>query len=326
MSLTRRFIHACFAFGFLAGSGIGALAQPYPQRPVTIVVPYAAGGTTDILARMLGQGLKDSLGQSFIVENKPGAGTVIGAQSVARAEPDGHTLLMATSTTLAINASLYKSLPYDPVGDFAPISLVAAIPLVIIVHPSVPASSVPELIQLLKTKPGGFSYASAGVGSPHHLAAEMFKSMTGVDVKHVPYRGSAPALSDVVGGHVPLMFVDMAPALPMIADGRVRALAVTSGKRAAAAPALPTVAEAGLPGYEAAAWQSIVAPARTPPAVVAALHREISKFLSAPETRQKLVAMGTEPLGGTPDEFAALIKAEIGKWAKVVKESGATAD
>jgi tripartite-type tricarboxylate transporter receptor subunit TctC len=320
-----RLWHRVATFCCLALAGIvpgNASAQTYPQRPVTVIVPYAAGGTTDILARMVGQTLGDKLGQSFVIENKPGAGTALGAATVARSEPDGQTLLIATSTTLAINASLFKKLSYDPVADFSPVSLVAAIPLLVVVNPSLPVNSLQDLIALAKSQPGTLSYGSAGTGSPHHLAAELLKTMAGVDIKHVPYKGSAPALTDVVAGHIPLMLTDIAPALPFIENGQLKVLAVTSAKRASAAPSVPTVAEAGIHGYEAVAWQSLVAPAKTPQAIVSRLNSEIAQFLADPINREKLVKLGMEPLGGSPEEFAAYIKTETVKWADVVKKAG----
>lgn len=308
----------------LASFSIAAAAQTaYPQRPISFIVPYPAGGTTDILARFLAEHLKDRLGQPVVIDNRPGAGSTIGAGLAARAEPDGHTLLMATSTTLAINASLFQRLPYDPVADFAPVSLVAGVPLILIVNPALGIKTLADLVALAKAKPGELVYGSAGNGTPHHLAAELLKTAAGIEVRHVAYRGSVVAMNDVIGGHIPFMFMDMAPVLPLIAAGKLQALAVSAPRRVAAAPDIPTVAEAGYPGYEAVAWQAVVVPARTPSDVVARLHAEIARFLATPANRDKLIQIGLEPLGGSSEELVAYIKAEIARWGVVVRSSGA---
>lgn len=247
----------------LAALGSAAGQDPagknYPAKPVRIVVPYAAGGGTDALARYLAQGLERRLGQPFIIENRPGQGTATGGAYVARSAPDGYTLLAATSSTLAFNPSVYKKLPYDPLVDFSPISLVAAVPFVLVVNPSLPVGSVSDLIKLAKARPGELSYASGGMGAPHHIYMELFKSMTGTDIRHIPYRGGGPALGDVVAGHVPIMFGDVGPVTGLVREGRVKALGVTVGKRVETLPDVPTLLEAGLPGYEANSWQSLVA-------------------------------------------------------------------
>ncbi len=265
------------------------------------------------------------MGATVIVENKPGAGTTLGAGQVAKAQPDGHTLLMATSTTLAINKTLYRQLPYDPVADFTPIALVAAVPFALVVNPSLPVNSLAEFIAYAKSKPGELSYGSAGNGSPHHLGAEMLKTAAGLDIKHVSYRGSVPAMQDVIGGHIPLMVMDLQPALPQIREGKLRALGVTTAARVASAPDIPTLAEAGLAGFELVAWQGVVAPAGVPRPVIDRLAREIAALVSAPETRTKLNALALEPLtGSTPDTFAAYVKSEVERWAPIVKASGAS--
>ena len=296
-------------------------AQQYPTKPVRFVVPYAAGGATDLIARTIGEKLSASLGQPVVVDNRPGAATLLGAQLVAKAEPDGHTLLMATSTTLAINASLYSKLPYDPVKDFAPISLVIQHPFVLLVNPGVPAQSVKELVALAKSKPGQLAYASGGSGSFPHLAMAMFQSMTGIDVIHVPYKGSAPALTDLMGGQIAMMFDNTA--LNYVKGGKIRALAVTTKQRLSVMPDVPTLAEAGVSGYELAAWQGVIAPAGTPRPVVDRLNAEIVKLLQLPDVQARLTADGGQIITSTPEQFSAYIKTEIGRFAKVVKDSGA---
>jgi tripartite-type tricarboxylate transporter receptor subunit TctC len=302
----------------------GAAAQNYPTRPVTIIVPYAAGGGTDLLARMVGQKLEQRLGKSFVVENRPGGGTVIAALAVAKAPPDGYTLLMGTSTPLAINATLHKKLPYDPATDFMPLALVANVPFVLVVNPSLPIKSVNELIKFAKANPKSLSYGTSGPGSPHHLYAELFKSMTGIEMTHVPYKGSVPAITDVVAGHIPLMFCDLAPAQPMIKEGKVRALGVSSAVRVASLPDVAPIAEVGVPGFEAVAWQMLVAPANTPQPIVDTLYKEMKVVLALPEIKQRINELGMIPIDSpSPDELARYVKTEIVRWGEVVKKSGA---
>jgi len=325
----RHAIHRLGALAALAaGAGpAGVLAQG--SNPITIVVPYAPGGTTDMLGRLIAQQLGPALGRTAIVENKPGAGTAIGAGQVARAAPDGNTLLVATSTTLAINPWLYKKLAYDPARDFAPVGLIGAVPLMVVVHPSVQAKTLAELVALAKARPGALSYGSAGNGSPQHLGAEMFRTATGIELNHVPYKGSAPALTDLLGGQLQLMFIDLAPALQHVHSGRLRALAVTSKKRQPAVPAVPTVAEsgaAGTAGFEAVAWQSIVAPAGTPAELVERYSREIARIMAQPELRERLERDGLEPGSSTPAQLAAYIRTETERWGAVVQASGTTID
>ena len=300
-----------------------ALAQAaYPSRNIKMIVPYPAGGTTDFLGRLVAEELKTGLGATVIVENKPGAATTLGADQVAKAEPDGYTLLMATSTTLAINKTLYKKLPYDPVKDFAPIALVAAVPFALIANPQVPAKTLADFIAYAKSNPG-LAYGSAGNGSPQHLGAEMLKTAAGIDIRHVPYRGSVPAMLDVIAGHIPFMVVDLQPALQQIREGKLTVLGVTTTKRIAAAPDIPTLAEGGLAGYELVAWQGVVAPAGTPRLVVDSLAAQIATLLADSATRDKLTRIAIEPLtGSTPDSFAAYIKTEVDRWAVVVRNSG----
>src|SRR5215208_1158644 len=304
--LTRREAVAGFAGALTLLAGLPAYAQAaYPSRTIKMIVPYPAGGTTDYLGRLVAEQLQSGIGATVVVENKPGAATTLGAEQVAQSEPDGYTLLMATSTTLAINKTLYKKLPYDPVKDFTPIALVAAVPFALIVNPSIPAKTLSEFVAFAKSKPG-LAYGSAGNGSAQHLGAEMLKAAAGIDIRHVPYRGSVPAMLDVIAGHIPFMVVDLQPALPQIREGKVRVLGVTTSKRVAVAPEIPTIAEGGLAGYELVAWQGVVAPAGTPRPVVDALAAQINKLVADPATREKLTALSLEPLPpSTPDSFAA---------------------
>jgi tripartite-type tricarboxylate transporter receptor subunit TctC len=324
MPLTRREAIAGFGGGAALLAGLPALAQAaWPSRTIKMIVPYPAGGTTDFLGRLVADQLKTGLGATVIVENKPGAATTLGADQVARAEPDGYTLLMATSTTLAINKTLYKKLPYDPVKDFAPVALVAGVPFALIINPQIPANTLSEFIAYAKSTPG-LAYGSAGNGSPQHLGAEMLKAAAAIDVRHVPYRGSVPAMLDVIAGHIPFMVVDLQPALQQIREGKVRVLGVTAPKRVAVAPEIPTLAEAGLPGFELVAWQGVVAPAGVPRAIIDQLAGQIAKLMADPATREKLTTIALEPLAAsTPDSFAAFIVTEVARWADIVKNSGA---
>ena len=326
MPLTRREAIAGGG-GAVLLTAFPALAQAaYPNRTIKMIVPYPAGGTTDLLGRLVADQLKSGLNATVVVENKPGAGTTLGADQVAKSEPDGYTLLMATSTTLAINKTLYKKLPYDPVKDFAPVALVAAVPFALIVNPAIPAKTLAEFIAYAKSKPG-LAYGSAGNGSPQHLGAEMLKSASGIDIRHVPYRGSIPAMLDIIAGHIPFMVVDLQPALQQIKEGKVRVLGVTTAKRVAIAPDIPTIAEGGLMGYELVAWQGVVAPSGTPRLVVDQLASQINRLIADPATRERLIAISLEPLPpSTPDSFAAYIKSEVDRWAVIVKNSGAEAE
>ena len=309
--------------GAAAAWPLVAHAEDYPTRPVTIVVPYTPGGSTEILARIIAQNLGPKLGQSVIVENKPGAGTVIGANAVAKADPDGYTLLMATPTPLAINVRVHKELPYDPATDFVPLVMVAQAPFVLIVNPDLPVHSVKELIAYAKANPGKLSYGSGGVGAPHHLYAELLKSMAGIQMTHVPYKGSLPALNDVLAGHVQLMFCDVPPASGMIKAGKVRALGVSTKTRLTAFPDIPPISEAGVPGFDVAGWFMVVAPAKTPPAIVAKLHTEMRNVLAAPALKEQITKLSLVPLD-TPsvDEMKAFVKSEIVRWGKVVEAAG----
>lgn len=301
-------------------------ASPYPSKPIRLVVPFAAGGTTDILGRAAAAELTKA-GMQTIVENRPGAGGNIGAEMVAKAAPDGYTLLMGTVGTHGINQALYGRLPFDPVKDFAPVTLLAVVPNVLVVNPNLPVNGVRDLITLAKSKPGKLNYASSGNGTSIHLSGELFKTMTGTYMTHLPYRGSAPALTDLIGGQADLMFDNLPSALPHIKAGRLRALAVTSDKPSPALPGIPTIAEAGpVKGYEATSWFGVLAPSGTSTEIISKLQQTLSKALASPEMREKLVAQGAEPVGDTPEQFARHIQAETAKWAQVVKASGAKVD
>jgi tripartite-type tricarboxylate transporter receptor subunit TctC len=295
--------------------------QDYPTRPIRIVVPSSPGGGTDILARQIAQKLTERWGQPVIVDNRPGAGQMIGIELVAKAAPDGYTLVM-TATPLALNTVLYKKVPYDPVRDFAPISQVAAMPNIIVTHPALPARTVRELIALARSRPGQLVYASSGVGTGPHLSMELFLTMAGVKMGHVPYKGTNPGMIDTMAGQVQVLMSTLLPPLPHIKTGRLRALGVTGSKRVSSLRDVPTIAEAGVPGYEVVGWYGIAAPANTPRDVINKLYSEIANILKSPETREKLAADGAEAVGSTPEQFAAFIQSEIDKWSRVVKSSG----
>ena len=325
MSAITRMLAAMFAAAFLVAGGEAA-AQPWPAKPIKWVVPFAPGGTTDILARTVGDKLAQALGQPVIIENKPGAGGGVGAEFVAKAAPDGYTIMGGTISTHAINASLYKNLPYDPVKDFVPIVLLARVPNMLVVNVDIPAKNVPELLALLKANRGKYSFASSGNGTSQHLSGELFKSMSGTDMQHIPYKGSPPALQDVMGGQVTMTFDNITTAWTLAKAGKLRALAVTTATRSSIAPDVPTLAESGLPGFEVGSWQGVFAPAGTSPEIVKRLNAEIVKILKLPDVRDKLAALGAELVGNTPEEFSVLVKAEVVKWADVVKKSGAKVD
>lgn len=322
--------HACARIAALcAATGVPATLLAQGDKTVTLVVPYAPGGTTDMLGRLLAQHMAPLIGRTMVVDNKPGAGSGIGAGFVAHAPADGSTLLVATSTTLAINPWLYKKLAYDPAKDFAPVGMIGAVPLVIAVHPSLPVKNVAELVAYSKTRPDGLSYGSAGNGSPQHLGVEMFKVATGARLTHVPYKGSGPAVTDLIGGQIQLMFSDIPPALPHVKAGKLRAVAVTSLRRQVALPEVPTVAEsgaAGTKGFEAVAWQSVVAPAGTPRELVRKYADALQKVMNRADLRARLEKDGFEPGTMGPEALAAYIRSETERWGKVVKASGATVE
>jgi len=301
----------------------GAHAETYPSHPVTLIAPWPAGGAVDTLCRIFAAKLTDRLGKSVVVENRPGAGSVLGVAATARAAPDGYTLVMAGSASLATTVTIYKKLPYDPTKDFAPIALITRIPFVLVVNPALPIKSVADLIKLAKKDPGRLSYASGGPGSPHHLFTELFKSMTGIDMLHVPYKGTAPALNDVIAGQIPLMFGDVVAGLPLASAGKVRALGVSSSTRIPSAPEIPTIAEAGVPGYEGVGWVMVVAPAHAPKPVVDRLHAELKAIAALPEIQKQMIALGTIPVDSPSSEaLQRLIDDEIVRWGKVVKLAG----
>jgi tripartite-type tricarboxylate transporter receptor subunit TctC len=311
-------VRPVFLVAVVLGVIAPAAAQPFPERPMRLVSPFAPGGGNDLVSRTLAQALSKSLGQSVVVDNRPGATTIIGMELVAKAPADGYTLVMSSST-LAINVTLYPKLPYDVLRDFAPVSLVATTPLILAVHPSQPVTTVAELIALAKAKPGELFFPSAGTGDAPHLAAELFNIAAGVKLVHVPYKGAAIGINDLVAGRLALMFGTSPTTLPHVRSGRLRAIAVTGRARSAVMPELPTVAESGLPGYEAGSWYGVLAPARTPPAVVVKLSTEIATALTSSDVREKLKAQGVDAVGNTPAQFAVYIRQEIAKWAKVMQ-------
>jgi len=320
----RPWIGLACAVACVAASGL-AMAQDYPNKPVKLVVPYPPGGPTDIVARVVAQKLQEQMGQPFVIDNKPGAGANTGAEAVARSTPDGYTLLVAT-TAHAINPSLFSKLSYQLLKDLAPVSQLTSGPLVIVANPALPAQNIQELIALAKGKSGGLNFGSSGNGQSTHLSAELFSAMAGIKMSHVPYKGSAPALTDVMAGQTDLMFDTMLSAMPHVKAGKLKALAITSSQRSPVAPHLPTVAESGLPGYEAIAWNGLLAPAGTPKEVVARLNAELKKVLENPDVRQRFEAQGFAASWNSPATFGSFLQAEVDKWAKVVQVSGAKID
>lgn len=310
---------------FVAAPPAGA--QAYPAKQVTLIVPYPPGGGTDFFARTVGQKMAGSLGHPVIVDNRPGAATIVGAQVVAKAPADGYTVLLGDTATYAVNPSLYKKLPYDPLKDFAPVSLTGRFALLLVVNPSIiGVNSVKELIEQARKQPGKLNYASPGPGSPHHLAMELFKQQASIDLTHIPYKGAAPAVQDLLGGRIPVMFLDLAAGAPQIKGGKLKALAVASPKRIAALPDLATIDQSGVAGFEAWAWQGLVVPAATPKEVVAKLHAAYMNAINDPTVRQKIVEAGIEPLQSTPQQLIDYIKSESTKWAKVIKDGNITVE
>jgi tripartite-type tricarboxylate transporter receptor subunit TctC len=322
-SLPRALVAALLLVAALAAGRV-ARAEPYPSRPVTIIVPYAPGGTTDAMARLIGQKLEQKLGKPFVAENRPGAGTVIAASFLAKAPSDGHTLMLATSTTMAINVSVHKSLPYDPTRDLTPVALIAGVPFLLVVNPAIPVRSVADLVAFAKAE-RSLAYASNGHGGAGHLYAELLKTMLGIEMTHVPYKGLAPALNDVAAGQVPLMFGDFATALPLVRSGKLRALGVSTRERVASATDIPPLAEAGVPGYEASSWQMVVAPPRLPPDILDRLNTELRAILAEPDVARDFAARGIIPLASpSPDALKTFVQTEIARWGEVVGKAGAT--
>jgi tripartite-type tricarboxylate transporter receptor subunit TctC len=318
----RRVLHGIASLAIAMSVSHAALSQAYPSRPIRMVVPSLAGtGVTDIMARLIAQPLGAALGQPVVIDNRAGAGGILGADIVAKAAPDGYTLLM-TNIAFVVNPSLYPKLPYDPATDFTPVSRVNAAPLLLLVHPSVPVNSVRELIDLARSHPGQLNFASGGVGSTPHLSGELFKSLAGIDVVHVPYKSGPPAVSDLLAGQVSFMFENMPGTMPFVRAGTLRALAVTSARRSPLAPELPTMIEAGVPGYEMSGWNGIVMAKGTSPEIVARLSRDVAKILRTKEMTQQLSELGAEPVGDTPAAFGAFLTEETARWGKIIRERG----
>jgi tripartite-type tricarboxylate transporter receptor subunit TctC len=317
---------ALASLGLLAALAPGARAQDYPAKAIRLIVPFPPGGGNDTIARMMGQKLAPALGQQIVVDNRPGAGGTIGAEQAAKAPADGYTLFLAGVASHGINPNLQKKLPYDPLRDFAGVSLIASAPLLVVVHPSLPVTSVKQLVALAKSRPGAINFASNGNGSSSHLAGELFKMMTGTDMVHIPYKGLTPALTDLLSGQVQLAFTSAVAMLPQVKAGRLRAIAMTGATRSQAIPEIPTVAEAGVPGYETGSWYGIVAPARTPRPIVERLSREVGAATRSPEISTRLVDEAVIPIGSSPDEFDAHIKRELARWAKVIARAKISED
>lgn len=329
LTWTRRGVLAGAAAAFVIQPGVcrpSRAAEPYPVRPIRFIVPLPPGGGNDALARIIAQKLTETLGQQVVVDNRGGASGMIGAQMAARSPADGYTLLLGQTQTLAVNPHLYSDIAYDPQKDFAPITLIASIPLVLVVHPSVPARNIDELVRLAKAQPGALNFASSGNGSGAHLAGELFKLMTNTDITHVPYKGTGPALTDLLAGQVQIFFSTLPSSIPYVEAATVRALAVTGAARSRVMPDVPTVAEAGVAGFEVAVRYGILAPAGTPPAILATLNREIGRVMQDDAVRSRLGSEGADALTSTPEEFASDIAAELAKWGKVVREAGIHVD
>lgn len=326
-TITRKLVSAAFGAALVTGVIAPAAAQDaadWPARPVTIIVPYAAGGFADTRVRLIAKKLEDRLGKPIVVENKAGAGGVVGTNLVANAKPDGYTLGTGNLAPMAVNPTLMPAISYDPIKDLAPVILIENSPLILGVNPSVPAQNVKELIALAKAQPGKLTFGSSGVGGAHHLSGEMFREQADIDITHVPYKGGSLAATDLMGGHITMMFEMGYSAMPAIKAGKVRALAVTSSHRLPVLPEVPTMAEAGLPGFESYNWQGIIAPAGTPPAIIARLNTELNAVLKDPEVLKAFEDTGSEAGGGTPEAFGDFIKSETAKWAKVIKEGNIT--
>ena len=307
---------------FLTLIAASAWSQTYPTKPVRIIVPFSPGGSTDVTARLLAQKLTEAWRQQVIVDNRAGAGGNIGADAVAKAAPDGYMLLLATTGVMSINHRLYRTLTYDAVRDLAPVTQIGSLPLILVVHPSLPAKSVKELVAMAKARPGQLSYASSGVGGATHMTAEIFRMMAGVDIVHIPYKGSGQALTDLISGQVPMAFDQITSSLPHVESGRLRALAVTSARRFASVPTLPSMAEAGITGYEAVSWNGLAAPANTPRDIIVRIQGEVARALQTPDMKERFFKDGIEPIASTPEQFAAHIRSERAKWEKVIDAAG----
>ncbi|MGH8832410.1 MAG: Bug family tripartite tricarboxylate transporter substrate binding protein [Polaromonas sp.] len=323
-SMTRRWLVSALAALSLGPATLAAQAQAYPNKPVKFVVPYPPGGASDVTARLIADKLTESYGQSFVVENRPGANGIIALEAVAKAPADGYTILMGNVGPNAINAGLYPKLPFDPVKSFVPITLTTTVPIVLLVNPAFQAKTTQELIAYAKANPGVVKFASGGPGSATHLTAELFKGLAGIDIVHVPYKGDVPAMTDVIGGHVTFTFATSIAAAPIMASGRLRVLGTASKTRPKSLAQYPTVAEAGVKDFESTSWGGVLAPAGTPAPVIASLHSHIVKVLQMPDVRDKLVKMGVEIVGSTPEEFASYLQSEINKWSGVIRSAGVT--
>ncbi|MGT2455557.1 Bug family tripartite tricarboxylate transporter substrate binding protein [Cupriavidus basilensis] len=324
--INRRLFVRLLATLTLGVATFGAHAEDYPKKPVRFVVPYPPGGASDVTARLIAEKLTESYGQPFIVENRPGANGIIATEAVAKAAPDGYTILMGNVGPNAINAGLYRKLPFDPIKSFVPVTLTTTVPLVLLVNPSSPVKTTQDLIARAKADPGSVKFASGGPGSATHLTAELFKEMAGIDIVHVPYKGDVPAMTDLMGGHVTMAFATSIAAAPNIASGRLRVLGTASKNRPKSLAQYPTIAEVGLKGFESVSWGGVLAPAGTPDPVIASLHAHIVKVLAMPEVRDKLANLGVDVVGSTPEEFVAYLRAEIQKWTGVIKEAGVTVE
>jgi len=326
MTLKKYAIALCMCLWGMSFATPGATQETYPSKPIRMVCPFPPGGTTDLVARLVALKLTEAWGQQVVVDNRPGAGGIIGTEMVAKAPSDGYTILLGSITTHAVNPALYKKLDFDPIKDFAPVSLVVSSPQLLAVHPAVPAKSVKELIALAKAKPGQLNYGSAGTGTSPHLTFELFKRMASIDVVHVPYKGTGPAITDLVGGQVQMMITGIVALMPHVKSGKLRALAVTSAKRVSALSDVPTVAESGVPGFDVSSWFGVFLPAHTPRTILTKMNGEIRLILEQPSVRQRLIDQGADPASNTPEEFAAYVKAEMARWGEVVRSTGARAD
>lgn len=324
--VTLKIFGAIACLGFAIAASHSSAQQAYPTKPIRMICPFPPGGTTDVVARLVAQKLTEAWKEQVIVDNRTGAGGIIGTELAAKSPADGYTVLLGSITTHAVNPALYKKLNFDPVKDFTPVSLVVSSPQLLAVHPSVPAKSVKDLIALAKSKPGQLNYASAGVGTSPHLTFELFKSMAGIDVVHVPYKGTGPAITELIAGQVQMMITGVVALMPHVKSGKLRGLGVTSAKRVAALPDLPTVAESGVPTFDVSSWFGVFLPANTPKPIVTKMNQEIRKIVEIPDVRQRLISLGADPATNTPEEFAAYVKSEMARWGKVVRDTGATAN